>query len=65
VQLLRLINQRLLTLPSGIDIVAFLRHDGKAPDAVDEFVVEAQEGFAIPNVIALLPPLEGCPGCPS
>jgi integrase len=30
--LLRLLKQRLLTLPSGIDIVTFLRHDGKPPD---------------------------------
>ena len=30
--LLRLLKQRLLTLPSGMDIVAFLRLDGKPGD---------------------------------
>jgi integrase len=31
--LLRLLKQRLLTLPAGMDIVTFLGHDGKPPDA--------------------------------
>jgi integrase len=35
--LLRLLKQRLLTMPAGMDIVAFLRHDGKPPDADSEF----------------------------
>jgi integrase len=30
--LLRLLKQRVLTVPSGMDIVSFLRHDGKPPD---------------------------------
>ena len=34
--LLRLLKQRLLTLPSGMDIVTFLRHDGKPADAIQE-----------------------------
>ena len=34
--LLRLLKQRLLTLPSGMDIVTFLRHDGKPADATAE-----------------------------
>ena len=34
--LLRLLKQRLLTLPSGMDIVTFLRHDGKPADATSE-----------------------------
>src|ERR1700685_2345083 len=34
--LLRLLKQRLLTLPSGMDIVTFLRHDGKPADATPE-----------------------------
>jgi len=34
--LLRLLKQRLLTLPSGMDIVTFLRHDGKPADITSE-----------------------------
>ena len=34
--LLRLLKQRLLTLPPGMDIVTFLRHDGKPPDTTPE-----------------------------
>jgi len=34
--LLRLLKQRLLTLPSGMDVVTFLRHDGKPPDTTPE-----------------------------
>jgi integrase len=34
--LLRLLKQRLLTLPSGMDIATFLRNDGKPPDATSE-----------------------------
>jgi integrase len=34
--LLRLLKQRLLTLPSGMDIVTFLRHDAKPPDATPQ-----------------------------
>ena len=34
--LLRLLKQRLLTLPPGMDIVTFLRHDGKPPDTTSE-----------------------------
>jgi integrase len=34
--LLRLLKQRLLSVPSGMDIVAFLRHDGKPPDTTPE-----------------------------
>jgi hypothetical protein len=34
--LLRLLKQRLLTLPSGMDIVTFLRNDGKPPDTTSE-----------------------------
>ena len=34
--LLRLLKQRLLTLPPGMDIVTFLRHDGKPADATPE-----------------------------
>ena len=34
--LLRLLKQRLLTMPSGMDIVTFLRHDGKPPDTTPE-----------------------------
>jgi len=30
--LLRLLGQRLLTLPAGMDVVTFLRHDGKPPE---------------------------------
>jgi hypothetical protein len=35
--LLRLLKQRLLILPAGMDIVTFLSHDGKPPDADAEF----------------------------
>lgn len=34
--LLRLLKQRLLTMPSGMDIVAFLRQDGKPADTTPE-----------------------------
>jgi integrase len=34
--LLRLLKQRVLTLPVGMDIVTFLRHDGKPPDTTTE-----------------------------
>ena len=34
--LLRLLKQRLLTLPSGMDIVTFLRNDGKPADTTSE-----------------------------
>ena len=34
--LLRLLKQRLLTLPPGMDIVTFLRHDGKPADSTSE-----------------------------
>ena len=34
--LLRLLKQRLLTLPPGMDIVTFLRHDGKPPETTTE-----------------------------
>jgi integrase len=34
--LLRLLNQRLLTVPSGMDVATFLRHDGKPPDTTRE-----------------------------
>jgi hypothetical protein len=34
--LLRLLKQRLLILPAGMDIVTFLRHDGKPADATQE-----------------------------
>ncbi len=34
--ILRLLKQRLLTLPSGMDIVTFLRNDGKPPDTTAE-----------------------------
>ena len=34
--LLRLLKQRLLTMPPGMDIVTFLRHDGKPPDTTRE-----------------------------
>jgi integrase len=34
--LLRLLKQRLLTLPSGMDIVTFLGHDGKPPNKTSE-----------------------------
>jgi integrase len=34
--LLRLLKQRLLTLPAGMDIVTFLGHDGKPPDTNSE-----------------------------
>ena len=34
--LLRLLKQRLLTMPAGMDIVTFLRHDGKPADVTAE-----------------------------
>jgi integrase len=34
--LLRLLKQRVLTVPSGMDIVSFLRNDGKPPDITSE-----------------------------
>ena len=34
--LLRLLKQRLLTIPAGMDIVTFLRHDAKPPDSAPD-----------------------------
>ena len=42
--LLRLVKQRLLTVPSGMDIVTFLGHDGKPPNTDAE---SAQPGITL------------------